>query len=236
MPPENGRSEAAAADPVALHDIHLEPDREEVVRYLGYPKGAAPDRRVLERVDAAIEAAWSRLRPRGAYTVLDVVASDRRSLTLHGGARFAGAIGDYLGAARRAAVFVATAGAEIVRLAEEALRGGDVLGGLIHGAIGSQAAEAAVDALIEDLRARIGPDKALSLRYSPGYCGMSLAQQRTIFGLVDARAIGVELLPTLIMKPLKSVSGLVGIGPAEAMGAHASPCDRCPLLDCKMRR
>jgi cobalamin-dependent methionine synthase-like protein len=225
------------AESVILDRIHHEPDREEVLRYLGYPLGFTPDRRVMERVEDAIHEARSRLRPRGAYVIHDVAVSGRRSLTLRMGARFEGAIGEYIGRARRAAVLVATAGQEIIHLSEEAQREGDVLRGFIHSAIGSQAAEAAAEALMEDLRARIDPGESLTLRYSPGYCGMRLNEQAKIFEVVDAAAIGVELLPTLMMKPLKSVSGLVGIGPAsELANAGRSPCEKCRLVDCKMRR
>ena len=225
------------AGSIIFDRMHLEPDRGEVLRYLGYPLGFAPDRRVMDRVAEAIHQARSRLRPRGAYVIHDIAASGRRSLTLRAGVRFEGNIGEHIGRARRAAVMVATAGQEIIHLAEEAQREGDVLGSFIHNAIGSQAAEGAAEALMEDLRAKVDPDDSLTLRYSPGYCGMRLTEQRKIFELVDAAAIGVELLPTLMMKPLKSVSGLVGIGPAsELANAGLSPCEKCRLVDCKMRR
>jgi hypothetical protein len=38
------------------------------------------------------------------------------------------------------------------------------------------------------------------------------------------------------MKPVKSVSGLIGIGPQAAVHAYGNPCQRCPSLDCRMRR
>ncbi|MBI4604086.1 MAG: hypothetical protein HY721_19185 [Planctomycetes bacterium] len=230
------RTDGARLGAVTIERLEVEPDEDEVLRYLGYPKEARPDPRVRDRVREVLAEAWPHVRPRGAYSVYDVEVLDRRSLTLRGGARFTGIIGDYLGPAQRTAVFVATAGSEISELATEAMRSGDALGGLVLGAVGSMAAEGATDALIEDLRGRIGPGEALTLRYSPGYCGLSLHQQRTIFDLVDAAQVGVELLPSMIMRPLKSVSGLVGIGPADAVSARGSPCDRCPLTDCKMRR
>jgi hypothetical protein len=65
---------------------------------------------------------------------------------------------------------------------------------------------------------------------------MPLREQQTLFGLVDAAGIGVALLPTLIMRPVKSVSGLIGIGPAESITAQGTPCDRCLLDTCRMRR
>jgi cobalamin-dependent methionine synthase I len=124
----------------------------------------------------------------------------------------------------------------VILLVEEAMRSGDPLAGLIYNAIGSELVEAAADRIAADLRGRLHPGEALTLRYSPGYCGMSLSQQRTNFRLIEAGDIGVELLPTLIMKPIKSVSGLIGMGPQEAVEAFGNPCDRCPLLDCRMRR
>jgi len=216
--------------------VTLEPDPAQVLRYLGYPAGATPDRGVAERVLRVIEDSRGKLRPRGAYSLYPILRQGRRSLTLAGGATFTGPIGDFLAGAQRVAVFLATAGPEVVRMADEAFQARDRLGGLIYNALGSHVAEAALERILVDLRGRAGPQEALTLPYSPGYCGIPLAQQRTVFRLVDARRIGVELLPTLIMKPLKSISGLVGIGPSEAVAARGNPCDNCPLLDCHMRR
>lgn len=227
MSPGNGKPELA---------VTFEPDPAEVLRYLGYPRGATPDRGVVERVSQVIADSRGKLRPRGAYSLYPVLRQSPRSLTLAGGATFRGPIGDFLGGAQRVAVFLATAGPEVVRMAAEAFAARDRLGGLIYDALGSHLADAVVERIQDDLRGCIGPEEALTLPYSPGYCGIPLSQQRTLFRLVDAGRIGVELLPTLIMKPVKSVSGLVGIGPSEAVAARGNPCDRCPLLDCRMRR
>ena len=219
-----------------LDSIATEPDINEVVRYLGYPSGATPQGSILDRVNTAVEAVRGKLRPRGIYALYKVAECNARSLTLCGGVTFTGPIGEYLSHADRAAVFLATAGPEIVALAEEMLAGRDTLGGLIYNSIGSALAEAAVEHIVGRLRGELGPGEDLTLRYSPGYCGISLAQQKTVFSLIDAASIGVELLPTYIMKPVKSVSGLIGIGPENGVHAFATPCERCPLADCKMRR
>ena len=236
MPRENGETERASLAEIILDPLEIEPDPAEVLRYLGYPSGATPNGRIQERVRQAIETSRGQLHPRGTYAIYDVTAQDEQSLTLAGWAKFTGQVGDFLGRSTRAAVFLATAGPEIVELAERALRGRDTMGGLAYNALGSQLAEAVVGRLVEDLGRHAGPGESLTLRYSPGYCGISLAQQRTIFRLVDAVRLGVELLPTLIMKPVKSVSGLIGIGPEAAVAAYGTPCDRCPSLDCRMRR
>jgi len=232
----NGGAEASPVAVVLLDQLAIEPDRAEVLRYMGYPTGVTPSAQVEERVEQAIEASRGKTRPRATYSIYPVTAHDRYSLTLAGGARFTGPVGDFLGHAQRAAVFLATAGPEVVGMAEDAARHGDILGNLVYHGLGAALAEATVEHIVADLLRHLGPGEALTLRYSPGYCGISLTQQRTLFGLVDAASVGVELLPTLIMKPIKSVSGVIGIGPADAVAAYGNPCDRCPLVDCVMRR
>jgi len=54
--------------------------------------------------------------------------------------------------------------------------------------------------------------------------------------MVQAKSIGVRLLPTMIMQPIKSVSGLIGIGQSSAVEAHGVPCQWCDLTTCHMRR
>ncbi len=72
--------------------------------------------------------------------------------------------------------------------------------------------------------------------YSPGYCGMPLTEQTKLFGLFDPENVGVRLSSDCLMRPLKSVSGLIGLGPAEDVKEFGSPCDRCELRGCAMRR
>jgi len=230
--PKNVRPELE----VTLDPLALEPERDQVLRYLGYPDSAAAARRIQACVDQALAQCRGKLRPRGLYAVYPVAGLTPRRLTLDGGVRFTGPIGEFLNGARRVAVFLVSAGPEIVELAEAASRSRSTLAGLVYDAIGSHLADAAVGVLAADLRRRIQPDEDLTLPYSPGYCGISLAQQRTIFRLLEAGRIGVELLPSLIMKPVKSVSGLMGIGVRAEVRAAGNPCDRCAKMDCRMRR
>jgi cobalamin-dependent methionine synthase I len=65
---------------------------------------------------------------------------------------------------------------------------------------------------------------------------MALTEQQTLFSLFGADRAGVELTESCLMRPLKSVSGLIGLGPAADVVAFGSPCDRCELYSCAMRR
>ncbi len=147
-----------------------------------------------------------------------------------------GNIGEYLDAAGRVAVFAVTVGEEISRLAEAAAKQGDAFSALVMDAAGSWAAEGAADALMLRIRRHLQDGEELTLRYSPGYCGMEIGQQRKLFELVQAEAVGVTLMPSMLMHPLKSISGLVGLAPKEAVSNYRSPCDLCPRTGCHMRR
>lgn len=213
----------AAADPADMY------------RYLGYPRSAAPAPRVAEQIGLALEEAWPSFKPRGTYTVYDVAGRSAHSLKL-GETTISGNIGEFLSEAGRVAVFAVTVGEEISLLAEDAARKRDAFSAWVMDAAGSWAAEAAADALMTRIRPHLRADEELTLRYSPGYCGMEIGQQRKLFELVQAEAVGVRLLPSLLMHPLKSISGLVGLAPKEAVSRYRSPCDVCGRKGCHMRR
>ena len=217
-------------------DLAIAADQQlEVFRYLGYPAGAAPKKGIADRIAATIAEALPLLRPRGVFALYPIEDRTSHSLTLSG-ATISGGIGEFLSEARRVAVFVVTVGIEISDRAHSDSKSGDTFSAWVMDAVGSWAAESAADALMLQLRPHLGENEELTLRYSPGYCGMELALQRNLFRLVDATSIGVRLSPTMLMHPLKSISGLVGLAPKEAVDRHRSPCDLCPRTGCHMRR
>ncbi len=229
------RNASALATEICL-DLPLTPASPiEIHRYLGYPREAAPAPRVAEQIDQVLAEAWPCLTPRGVYAVYDVASRTAHSLKLVD-TTITGNIGEYLEAAGRVAVFAVTVGEEISHWAEAAAKNGDAFSAWVTDAAGSWAAEAAADALMMRVRHHLWDEEELTLRYSPGYCGMEIGQQRKLFELVQADAIGVTLMPSMLMHPLKSISGLVGLAPKEAVSQYHSPCDLCPRTGCPMRR
>jgi len=213
--------------------LSVEPKLDEIARYCGYD-GRKPLPAEVERAIAeTVAAATVHLRPHGTYSLYPVTARSARSLSL-GAVTIQGQVARFLGQAGRVAAFVVTAGPELAQYAAE--RTGEPLRGWVLDAFGSWAAEAAAEALMHPLALRLAPDEDLTLRYSPGYCGMELEEQRAIFQLVEANSIGVSLLPSCLMQPIKSISGLVGLGPHSSIERERSPCERCPELGCHMRR
>lgn len=224
----------------AVEAVQEPVDRQEVLRYLGYPTNASPSPSIRRDLDQWVEAAVERATPRAAYRVAPVVEIDRRSLRLGTPEQvdaFSGAIGEFLGTVRYVAVFIATAGPGVEELASDRMQSGDPLAAAIVNAVGAERAEAAESVVIERLRELVANHgMAPTLSYSPGYCGMALTEQRKLFALLGDDTAGVTLTDDCLMRPLKSVSGLTGLGPVNEVAAHGRPCDRCELYSCSMRR
>ena len=63
-------------------------------------------------------------------------------------------------------------------------------------------------------------------RYSPGYCGWSVADQQNLFSLIPEKFCGVSVNDNSMMIPIKSVSAVVGIGKnVERRNYDCSICD-----------
>ncbi len=212
-------------------------DRLEVLRYLGYPVDVVPNNRIAEIIDHWIEEAGHLATPRAIYLVHPVTELGRRRLcvqTVSGVTEFNG---EFLGDSQSVAAFIATAGPAIERRASELLQNDDSLGAMILNAVGAERAEAAEATVTDQLRGQAGAiGLAPTLPYSPGYCGMALTEQRKLFSLFDGENIGVDLTSDCLMRPIKSVSGLIGLGRADDMVTLSSPCERCEHKNCNMRR
>lgn len=218
-----------------IDPLVIAPNRGELMRYLGYPQAKVKSKLLPEHFERALLTGQSALQPRGAYGIYRIDAWKPDCLFL-GGASLAGQVATFLNAADRVVAFVVTVGHRISELSREASARGDVATSWALDALGSWAAEAAVEALMLQLTRHVGDSETLSPRYSPGYCGISLTEQEALFKAVPADGIGVTLLPSMLMQPLKSVSGLVGIGSCDRIEQAGVPCRNCDAEHCTMRR
>jgi len=135
--------------------------------------------------------------------------------------------------------FVATVGPrpdeEINRLtAQGDLSEAYVLDAICSAAIENMAVQFAMK-LEEDLKETY---RSVTWHYSPGTCDWDVAEQKILFELIDAAAIGVHLTDSCLMIPRKSLSGVFGILPRPAAKpvSERNPCLRCDKEDCFARR
>ncbi len=111
------------------------------------------------------------------------------------------------------ALFLCTAGKEISEYSKQLEMEGELLLSYVFDVTGSIAVDKAMDKIQNELENDF--DKKglrISDRYSPGYCEWSVAEQQKLFSLLPENFCGISLSDSSLMTPIKSVSGIIGIG------------------------
>ena len=133
------------------------------------------------------------------------------------------------------ALFVCTAGVEFEQYQQQLKADGDMVRVFIADALGSVMAEKCADRMEESLQASI--DKLgwhHTNRFSPGYCGWHVSGQQQLFPLFEGNTCGVRLTDSSLMVPIKSVSGIIGVG--EKVRKMDYTCGLCDFKQCYKRK
>ncbi|MDR1631960.1 MAG: hypothetical protein LBR97_03625 [Dysgonamonadaceae bacterium] len=129
------------------------------------------------------------------------------------------------------ALFVCTAGDIFTGLTRRFNRRGDSLEAYITDAIGSLTVEKAMDGIQSQLeKAMKKRDLQITDRYSPGYCNWPVSEQKELFALLGETPVPVSLTGTCLMIPIKSISGVIGIGKEVRKSKYA--CAVCGDENC----
>jgi hypothetical protein len=132
------------------------------------------------------------------------------------------------------AVFLCTAGEEIGVRSRIAMQEMDLLRGYILDIVGSVIVDAAADFMQNELEKSVGASgKKVTNRYSPGYCSWQVAEQHKLFQLVPENFCGIKLTESALMDPIKSISGIIGIG--KDVRHNPYTCNLCDFKDCVYR-
>lgn len=132
------------------------------------------------------------------------------------------------------AVFLCTAGEEIEIRSRRAMKERDFLKGYIYDVIGSEIVEAAADLMQAELeKSMLDSGEKITNRYSPGYCGWDVEEQHKLFKLMPENYCGIKLTPSALMDPVKSISGIIGIGKNVKNNPYI--CRLCNQNDCVYR-
>lgn len=219
---------------VAFGDLAV--DRAGIVGVLGYRDGAIPEH-FGEMLDLALGEAAVRCRPQAGYRLVACGRTPERFDALRiGGMDFATQkiVAGALARAEQVAVFAASIGPVFEEWARETMVFDPALG-FIADAVGSAVAEALADRLHDHIESVMAAREwKITNRYSPGYCGWSVAEQHQLFSLLPVGFCGITLGESALMHPVKSVSGIVGVGPAVKHSDYL--CDVCTQRDCTYRR
>ena len=127
--------------------------------------------------------------------------------------------------------FICTAGERISRCSQEMLKGENPVLGYVLDVLGSMIVEAATDELQKEIKHMANKEGySITNRYSPGYCKWSVADQHQLFSFFPVNCCGIKLTDSALMYPIKSVSGIIGIGKEVKFRQYT--CDLCNQADC----
>jgi hypothetical protein len=203
-------------------DLRITPA--DVYEQMGY-HDTAPDEATRRETQAIIDEVRGWLRPAFCYFVVrELPAFDMGNIILR-----------QLQGSEAYALFVCTAGTDYEAYQQQLNNEGDMVRVFIVDALGSVIAERCADCMEESLQESI--DKLHwhhTNRFSPGYCGWHVSQQQLLFPLFGGHTCGISLTPSSLMVPIKSVSGIIGLGSCVRHLDYT--CGLCDFQQCYKRK
>lgn len=194
-----------------------------------------PDPMILERTQQLLEEAMQIAVPAFHYEVKDsVVLADDTVYIEDKAFRTGKTITRLLAGTTRLVLFVATAGMAFQHWMDEIKKQGDGLDTFIADTIGSCLVGACTEQMEAEVIRKLAPLPHTN-RFSPGYCGWNLSEQKGLFACMPTGICDVTLTESCLMYPIKSVSGLIGFG--EQVKNKVHECDLCDKrAECLQRK
>ncbi len=200
---------------------------------LGFTDGIIPEP-FPAIIDEALKDAPRFCEIKGGYKIFDSIEinTTEKSITLADKTFLPSKIiTTQLKKSTSAALYICTAGEGISNHSNNISNEGDPLLGYVFDVIGSVTVEKAMDKIQEILDTEMQKTGlTISDRYSPGYCDWSVGEQQLLFTLMPKDFCGVSLSDSSLMKPIKSVSGIIGIG--KELRQKGYQCDWCSDKNC----
>lgn len=132
-------------------------------------------------------------------------------------------------------LFLCTAGTEFECYQQQLKAEGDMLRTFIADALGSVIAERTADRMEQHVQESIQKLGWFHTnRFSPGYCGWHVSEQQRLFPLFGGQTCGIRLTDSSLMVPIKSVSGVMGVG--KTVRKLEYTCGLCTFEKCYKRK
>ncbi len=205
-----------------LDDIHFVADTESLKHRLRIRESGSN----LTRFLALIKEGQKIAQPKAMYRPVYIEDRSEEAVRVEGRWFRSRVLTVNLSHAHRVFIYVATCGVE---LDEWAKRQKDILSAFWAEAIKEAALRTAVRAVGSHIEEKYHPGK--TSQQNPGSLeDFPLAEQRTLFDLLgDTRlTLGVSLLPSLMMSPCQSVSGIIFPTAEDFQSCLLCPREKCP--------
>ncbi len=215
---------------VEMADLILTP--KVIYEAMGYGE-SLPDEQTSAIVDSLLEEAMEVVRPKFYYAIHPCQLGDRELIIGKQSLNTAKSITTLLSRSESVAIFTATAGEEFQGWIDSVTQSGDTIKLFVLDAIGSSIVEATGDYMELQLQEEI-KEKKHTNRFSPGYCGWDINEQHKLFSILPHNVCGIKLSASSLMYPIKSISGVIGIG--DDVITRKYGCSICNNRDCYLRK
>jgi hypothetical protein len=203
---------------------------------MGYPSGEISDQ-VKEEIGFVMSMGKDICNIEGGYLINESISFDKESYSTEINDEIFNLkkiVFNQLKKSEALAVFVCTAGYKISQLSKYYMNQGDLLRGYVHDIFGSIVVEAAMDLIQNELKIAMHlAEQKITNRYSPGYCNWDVFEQKKLFKILPDNFCGITLTDSCLMQPIKSVSGVIGIGKKVIYNQYT--CNLCGMQNCLYR-
>jgi hypothetical protein len=215
----------------SFSELNITPS--EMEEFMGFEPGQIPEP-FPDLIYKALQVAPEHCKISGAYKIFSDIAIHQKTETIQIENQLFSPgkiVVSQLKEATQIALFVCTAGSGISELSKKKTVEGDEMMAYMLDVIGSVTVDKAAGILQEKILEEV--KKAgfnITDPFSPGYCNWSVAEQHKLFSLLPSDICGIKLSDSALMYPIKSVSGITGIGRnCKQMGYQ---CIWCTDRDC----
>lgn len=203
----------------------------EIGEVIGYPESKIPEM-VKKEASTTLEEAGRICRIKGGFKIYNSIEIKEKNISIENKSLTTKKIiTRALKGSDSLSIIVCTAGEEISNWSRRLFKDENNITGYIADIIASLIVEKATDIIQDYVRKEASLlSMKITNRYSPGYCGWHVSDQHQLFSLLPDKFCGISLNESALMNPLKSISGIIGIG--KTMVQEDYPCLTCNKTNC----
>jgi hypothetical protein len=208
-----------------------------IEKLIGFEPDTAPEP-IPDLITESLAAASDITDIRGNYLITGHKKTEKRvrdSININNHCFNTGkVVTSYINRSENFLFFIVTAGKGIELEAQKFLHGTDPLRGYIYDVIGSLTVESALEKFLAKMEEDfLKTELKTTNPYSPGYCGWPVSDQKKLFDLFGSFNCDIKLSETCLMDPIKSISGITGIG--KNVKKQPYSCAICDAKNCLYR-
>lgn len=225
-----------------LADYQYQLDRDRVLNFMGYSDPSKARTPVLKIVDGQLARAAEFAEPWAASIEVPLCGIENDKIHLKHGldqlVLHSEQLPRILRNAESVVMLLASAGDKTTEESRRLMAEGKTGQALAIDAVGSAMVVEAMKALTD--RVSAAAEKrgyGTTLRVGPGYTGWHFGDQAILFRFFEGLpGLPITMSDGVMMRPQKSLLGMVGLNPGGKRAPEIEPCRLCDLQNCMMRK